>query len=107
MANDFSNAGTVWVGTTTAVIHDSFVHDGPNNVNFPAGLFSVAPVVTLTAQMTTDATNPVTANTIRTAAHGGTGGVDATGFSYVAFAKNPVSGDASLTIQIIAIAPSA
>jgi hypothetical protein len=107
MANDFSNAGTVWVGTTTALIRAPFAHDGPNNVSFPAGLFSVAPVVQLTCQMATSADNPVMVNTIRTAAHGGTGGVDATGFSYCVFGENTVSTDLSVTIQITAIAPSA
>jgi|SRR5882757_4217752 len=102
---NYSNAGQVWVGTATAVIHASFVHDGPNNVSFPAGLFSTAPVVTLTAQMATSADNPITANTIRTAAHGGTGGIDATGFSYCVFAENAVTSDLSVTVQIIAIAP--
>lgn len=101
----YSNAGTVWVGTATATIHAGFVHDGPNNVAFPAGLFTVAPVVQLTAQMANSADNPVTANTIRTAAHGSTGGVDATGFSYCVFAQNSVSADLSVTVQITAIAP--
>lgn len=101
----YSNAGTVWVGTATAVIHATFRHDGPNNVSFPAGLFTVAPIVQLTAQMANLADNPVTVNTVRTAAHGGTGGVDATGFSYVVFAENAPTADLSVTVQITAIAP--
>jgi hypothetical protein len=105
MALDFSNAGTVWVGISQVTIANGLAHVDPVNVSFPAGLFTATPVVSLTAQMDSSNTNAVKVNTIRTAAHSGTGGVDATGFSYVVRSDAAQSPAFQVTVQIIAIQP--